>query len=226
MYEKYVKRLIDIVLSAAGIVVLSPLLVPVMIILKITGEHDVFYFQERIGYRNKTFRIWKFATMLKKTPDMAGGAYSGNQEQWLLPLGGFLRKTKINELPQIVNILTGDMSIIGPRPLIGKTFDPYPAHVRAGIYNVKPGLTGVGSIIFRDEERLLKETKLDPKVFYASHISPYKGEVELWYQNHLSAYTDFMLVFLTAWVILSPKSELIYRVFKDLPARPEFLNNE
>jgi len=137
-----------------------------------------------------------------------------------LPMGGFLRKTKINELPQIINILIGDMSIVGPRPLVDKTFDPYPEHVKAMIYNVKPGLTGIGSIIFRDEERLLSETKLDPKEFYAKHISPYKGELELWYQKHLSFYTDFMLIFLTAWVIVAPESELVYRVFKDLPERP------
>jgi len=161
--------------------------------------------------------------MRKSTPNLAGGAYSGDQEKWLLPLGGFLRKTKINELPQIVNILTGEMSIVGPRPLIGKTFDPYPAHVKARIYDVKPGLTGVGSIVFRDEERLLKETVTDPKVFYASHISPYKGELELWYQDHLSFYTDSMLIFLTAWVIFFPQSDMMYRLFKDLPGKPDYL---
>ena len=81
--------------------------------------------------------------------------------------------------------------------------------MKAKIYNVRPGLTGIGSIVFRDEERLLSETKLDPKDYYAAHIAPYKGELELWYQDHLTFYTDFMLIFLTAWVILFPKSELV-----------------
>jgi lipopolysaccharide/colanic/teichoic acid biosynthesis glycosyltransferase len=135
-----------------------------------------------------------------------------------------LRKTKINEIPQLVNILKGDMSIVGPRPLVKKNFDPYPEHVKAKIYNVRPGLTGIGSILFRDEEKLLSETKLDPKEYYARYISPYKGELELWYQSHLSFYTDFMLIFLTAWVIFFPKSDLIFKIFKNLPARPEHLD--
>ena len=138
-------------------------------------------------------------------------------------MGDFLRETKINELPQIINILKGDMSIIGPRPLVDKTFDPYPDHVKATIYNVKPGLAGIGSIVFRDEERLLSETSLPAPEFYAKHISPYKGELELWYQKHLSFYTDFMLIFLTVWVIIFPESDLVYSVFKDLPERPEEL---
>jgi lipopolysaccharide/colanic/teichoic acid biosynthesis glycosyltransferase len=115
------------------------------------------------------------------------------------------------------------MSIVGPRPLVDKTFDPYPDHVKANIYNVKPDLTGIGSIVFRDEERLLSETNISTTEFYAKHISPYKGELELWYQKHLSFYTDFMLIFLTAWAIVAPKSELVYSIFKDLPERPGML---
>ncbi|MCE1199800.1 MAG: sugar transferase, partial [Marinilabiliales bacterium] len=130
---------------------------------------------------------------------------------------------KINEIPQLINILKGDMSIVGPRPLVDKTFDPYPQHVKERIYDVKPGLTGIGSIVFRDEEQLLSNTKLPTHQFYAEHISPYKGELELWYQKHLSFYTDWMLIFLTAWVIVFPKSDLAYKVFKDLPHKPEVL---
>lgn len=223
MYTHFFKRFIDILLSFLAMVVLSPIMIPVVIGLLLTGEHYVFYFQKRIGYKNRTFNIWKFATMLKASPDLAGGLHTTKKDPRLMPMGSFLRKTKINELPQIINILIGDMSIVGPRPLVDKTFEPYPDHVKAMIYNVKPGLTGIGSIIFRDEERLLSETKLDTKEFYAKHISPYKGELELWYQKQLSFYTDFMLVFLTAWVIISPKSKLVYKIFKDLPERPEEL---
>lgn len=91
------------------------------------------------------------------------------------------------------------------------------------VIDAEPGLTGIGSIVFRDEEKLLSETSLPAPVFYAKHISPYKGELELWYQKHLSLYTDFMLIFLTAWVIIAPKRNLVYTVFKDLPVRPEIL---
>lgn len=211
-------------LSAVAIVVVLPFMVPIIIGLLLTGEHYVFYFQERIGFRNRTFMIWKFATMLKNSPTLPGGMHTTRNDPRVLPMGGFLRKTKINEIPQLVNILKGDMSIIGPRPLVRKTFDPYPEHVKERIYNVRPGITGIGSIVFRDEEKLLSETELDPKEYYAKYISPYKGALELWYQEHLSFRTDFMLVFLTAWVILFPRSELVHKIFRDLPSRPEFLD--
>lgn len=223
MYTHFFKRIIDFILSFIALVILSPILIPVVIGLLLTGEHYVFYFQKRIGFKNKTFNIWKFATMLKASPNLSGGLHTTRRDPRILPMGGFLRKTKINELPQIINILKGDMSIIGPRPLVDKTFEPYSDHVKANIYNVKPGLTGIGSIVFRDEERLLSETTMTTSEFYAQHISPYKGELELWYQKNLSFYTDVMLIFLTAWTIVAPESDLVYSVFQDLPVRPAIL---
>jgi len=223
MYNLYVKRFIDIVLSLIALIILSPLLIPVCLGLLLTGEHYIFYFQKRIGFRNKYFKIWKFATMLKASPTMGTGFHTTKNDPRILPMGGFLRHTKINELPQLINILIGDMSIIGPRPLVDKTFAPYPEHVKKEIYNVKPGLTGIGSVVFRDEEQLLSETTMPLAEYYKLYISPYKGELELWYQSHLSFYTDFMLVLLTAWAIVAPESELVHKVFKDLPERPEEL---
>lgn len=223
MYTYFFKRFFDILFSLIALTVLSPLLVPICIGLLLTGEHYIFYFQKRIGYKNKPFFIWKFATMLKNSPNIGTGIHTTRKDPRILPMGNFLRKTKINELPQIINILKGDMSIVGPRPLVDKTFEPYPDHVKAVIYNVKPGLTGIGSIVFRDEERLLSETKLSLQDFYKLHISPYKGELELWYQKKLSFYTDIMLVFLTAWAIVSPKSQLVYQIFTDLPEFPKEL---
>lgn len=219
---KFVKRTMDIVLSGFAIVVLSPLLIPVIIILKCTGEHDIFYGQDRIGYKNKHFKILKFATMLRNSPNMTGGLHTTHGDPRVLPFGRFLRKTKINELPQLFNIFLGDMSIVGPRPLVDKTFAPYSDEVKAKIYNVKPGLTGIGSVVFRDEETLLTElTKggmtLDEA--YAKHVSPYKGALEMWYQEHIGFWTDCWLIFLTAWVIVFPKSTLTEVVFDDLPAR-------
>jgi lipopolysaccharide/colanic/teichoic acid biosynthesis glycosyltransferase len=217
MYPAF-KRMMDITLSGFALLVLSPLLIPVCLGLLLTGEHYVFYFQERIGRHNKKFGIWKFATMLKNSPNMAGGLHTTRRDPRVLPLGHFLRITKINELPQLVNILVGDMSIVGPRPLVDKTFDPYPEHVKKTIYNIRPGLTGIGSIVFRDEERLLSESGMPPAEFYGKYIASAKGELELWYQKHLSLWTDVMLIFLTAWVIVFPQSGLLHKVFKDLPA--------
>ena len=216
MYARF-KRFLDCFLALVALLVLSPLLVPVCLILLLTGEHQVFYFQQRIGRHNRKFGIWKFATMLKDSPNLAGGLHTTRGDPRVLPLGHFLRKTKINELPQLVNIVAGDMAIVGPRPLVDKTFEPYPEHVKQAIYRVRPGLTGIGSIVFRDEERLLSESGMPTEQFYLQYIAPAKGELELWYQRHLSFWTDCMLIFLTAWVIVFPQSRLVYRVFKDLP---------
>lgn len=213
-----IKRSMDVALSACGLMVLAPLLVPIAILLLLTGEHKVFYFQERIGFKNSRFGIWKFATMLQNSPNMTGGLHTTRRDPRVLPLGRFLRMTKINELPQLINILLGDMSIVGPRPLVDKTFDPYPEHVKRVIYDVRPGLTGIGSIVFRDEEKLLSESGMPTQEFYAQKIAPAKGALELWYQKNLSLRTDLLLIFITAWVILFPTSRLLHRVFPDLPA--------
>ena len=223
MYRFFLKRIFDIFLSFFAIIVLSPLLIPVIIGLLLTGEHYIFYLQERIGYKNKKFKIYKFATMLKNSPNIGSGLHTTLKDSRILPMGGFLRKTKINELPQLFNILFGSMSIIGPRPLVDKTFYPYSDIVKKNIYNVKPGLSGIGSIVFRDEEVLLSNSKIPINDFYAKYISPYKGNLELWYQKKISFYTDFMIIFLTVWVVFFPKSNLVFKVFDDLPAKPDFL---
>ena len=223
MYKFFFKRLFSILLALIAIIVLSPLLIPVCIGLLFTGEHYVFYFQKRIGYKNKYFKIWKFATMLKASPTLGTGLYTTKNDPRILPMGNFLRHSKINELPQLINVLIGDMSIVGPRPLVDKTFDPYPESVRSVIYNVKPGLTGIGSIVFRNEAQLLSDTKMPLDEYYKKNIAPYKGELELWYQQHLSIHTDLLLIFLTAWAILYPENNLVYKVFKDLPERPKEL---
>jgi lipopolysaccharide/colanic/teichoic acid biosynthesis glycosyltransferase len=99
-------------------------------------------------------------------------------------------------------------------------FLKFPEHVQKVMYNSKPGLTGIGSIIFRDEQKWISNAEGDKHEFYKQHIAPYKGELEIWYQKHLSFYTDFMLIFLTALAIISPKSNMVFNIFKDLPEKP------
>lgn len=216
---KVVKRVMDVVLSGLAIVVLSPLLLPIMIILKCTGEHYVFYGQTRIGLNNKKFKIWKFATMLLNSPNMTGGLHTTHGDPRVLPFGRFLRKTKINEIPQIFNIFLGDMSIVGPRPLVDKTFAPYSDEVKAKIYTVRPGLTGLGSVVFRDEEAIITESKLPPEECYAKVIAPYKGALEMYYLEHMGLWTDIKLIFLTAWAVVFPKTQLVEKWFRGLPER-------
>ncbi len=218
-----VKRFFDLVFALLALLLLSPLLLPIMLALRLTGEGAVFYKQKRVGGQNRMFGIWKFATMLKNSPNMGTGSLTLRNDPRVTPLGKYLRKTKINELPQLINVLSGDMSFVGPRPQMQVDFDIYPDAVRAVIYNVRPGITGIGSIIFRDEERLLSRPGIDPKAFYADHIAPYKGALELWYLQNQSFATDLKLLLLTAWVVVFPSSELVYRVFADLPPKPEVL---
>tara|TARA_A100001015_G_C14560481_1_gene545122 strand:- start:197 stop:574 length:378 start_codon:yes stop_codon:yes gene_type:complete len=123
-------------------------------------------------------------------------------------------------LPQIINIIKGDISLVGPRPLVTKTFEAYSQDVKQKIYNVKPGLTGIGSIVFRDEEKIILYVKdEDPHIFYKRVIAPYKGKLEMWYQSNRSFLIDLKLIFITAWVILFPKSKIYEKWFKDLPVR-------
>ena len=217
---KVLKRLIDILVGLTTLTLLLPMFVPIMIILRFTAEGEVFYFQERIGLNNSKFQIWKFATMLKNSMNMGTGSITLQNDFRVTKVGKILRKTKINELPQIINILKGDISLVGPRPLVTKTFSAYSNEVQAIIYKVKPGLTGIGSIIFRDEESLISNvTDQDPHHFYKKVIAPYKGELELWYQKNQSTLLDLKLIFLTAWVIIFPKSQLYERWLTDLPKR-------
>ena len=195
MYKTF-KRLCDIIVSGIALIILAPLLIPIMIGLKLTGEGYIWYKQERVGYLNKHFLIWKFATMLLQSSKMAGGIITTKKDPRITPMGGFLRKSKINELPQLINIFKGDMSVVGPRPVMQISFDAYPEEVQKVIYNVKPGLTGIGSIIFRDEEELITQVKNkggDTWDFYKNQIYPFKGEVEKWYQAHESFITDLKI---------------------------------
>ena len=145
-------RIIDILLSTLALLILVPLVIPIVIVLLLTGEHKVFYSQTRVGYKNQNFKIFKFATMLSNSGNMGSGSLTLKNDPRVLPFGSFLRKTKINELPQILNIIIGDLSIVGPRPQMQVDFKKYSDEVQRKIYNVRPGLTGIGSIVFRDEE--------------------------------------------------------------------------
>ena len=219
---KLTKRLFDILSSSIALIILSPLLLPIIILLRLTSEGEVFYFQERIGMHNKPFKIFKFATMLKNSSKMKGGYITVKNDPRLTLMGGFLRKSKINELPQLLNIFLGHMSVVGPRPVMHVSFESYPEKIQKVIYNVKPGLTGIGSIIFRDEEDIITKVKSDggdTLDFYKNIIYPFKGELEIWYQKNKSFLLDLKLIFITAWVILFSKSKIYDKVFTDLPKR-------
>jgi lipopolysaccharide/colanic/teichoic acid biosynthesis glycosyltransferase len=216
------QRILDVIFAGLGMLFLSPLLLPIAFILKATGEGEVFYIQTRIGKNGSLFGLLKFATMLKDSPNIGSGEITIHNDPRVLPLGKFLRKSKINELPQLWNILIGDMSVVGPRPMVPNTYANYPAEAQEILNTVRPGLTGVGSIIFRDEERLL-DGRDDPIGFYNENITPYKSDLEIWFVQNNSLWLYIKAIFVTAWVVIFPTSKIADRAFIGIPELPESL---
>ena len=217
-------RFFDVLLSGLAILLLLPFMLPIILLLKLTGEHDIFYRQVRIGRGGKPFKVLKFATMLRNSPNLQGGLITLKDDPRMLPLGGFLRKTKINELPQLVNIFLGDMSLIGYRPFAEAHYKLYSDQVRKVIGTIRPGLSGIGSIIFKNEEEILHGVT-DRDLVHDKIITPYKGKLETWYVEHRSLTAYFLLIFLTVWAFLRPGNTTVWRIFKDLPPVPEELKD-
>lgn len=216
------QRILDIFFSGMALLLLSPLLLPITLLLRLTGEGEIFFLQERVGKDGKPFKLYKFATMLKNSPNIGTGTVTVKNDHRVLPMGRFLRKTKINELPQLLNILLGSMSIVGPRPQARKNFDAFPKSIQQLIVKVKPGLSGVGPIVFRGEEDILANHE-DSVNFYDNVIAPYKGQVEAWYVGNQYLHTYFAVIFVTIWVVMFPSSSAVWRVFKGLPVPPDEL---
>ncbi len=220
------KRFFDVVFSMTGLILLSPLLLLIIILLRWKGDGEIFYFQERVGHRNRNFRIWKFSSMLKNSINMGNKTVTLRNDPRITPIGKYLRITKINELPQIINVVLGDMSLVGARPLIPNSFKKYSQAVQDKIYITRPGVTGIGSLVFRDEEKLVTAVRnmgFEPLDYYAKYIYPYKGALEMWYQENISFSTDLKILLLTFWQILFPKSELTFKIMRGMPKRPDEL---
>ena len=212
-------RFLDILFSGLALIVLSPLLLPLVLILRVTGEGEILFIQERVGLGGKYFGLYKFATMLKDSPNMGSGTVTLKDDPRVLPIGRFLRSTKINELPQLLNVLLGDMSIVGPRPQTKRCFDAFPETSQAAIVKVRPGISGLGSIAFRGEEDML-DANQNPDQFYDAVIMPYKGLLEEWYVAHESTNNYTKVIVATAVVVLMPDSQILWRLFAQLPQPP------
>ena len=216
------QRFFDIIFSGISLVLLSPVLVPLMLVLKITGEGEIFFLQNRVGIEGKLFALYKFATMLKNSPNMGTGTVTLYEDPRVLPLGKFLRRWKINELPQLINIFKGDMSIIGPRPQTQRCFDAFSDLSQKEIIKVKPGLSGLGSIVFRNEEKMMHANN-DPDKFYDDVVMPYKGRLEEWYVANCDLRSYFILIWFTIWAVMFAESNIIWKILKDLPLPPKEL---
>lgn len=209
-------RFLDLILSMTALFILSPLFVIVIVILAFTGEGEVFFYQNRIGKNGKEFRIIKFATMLKASPNMGTGSITAKHDPRILPVGKYLRKTKINELPQLINILRGDMSIVGPRPHVWRDLQGIKQYDLELILTLTPGLSGVGSLIFRDEEKILQMFE-DPRPIYDNLIAPYKAKLEIWYLENRNFWLYCKIIIVTIYRLFLNDQKLLSRLFIDLP---------
>jgi lipopolysaccharide/colanic/teichoic acid biosynthesis glycosyltransferase len=193
-----------------------PIFIPIMILLKFSGEGEIFYLQKRTGFAGKEFNLLKFATMLKDSPNLGSGDITLENDPRVLPVGRFLRITKINELPQLLNVFMGDMSLIGPRPLTKKMFLMYKPATQKIIVTVRPGLSGVGSIVFRNEQAYIKNIN-QPEKFYLEKIANYKGSLEEWFVANRSVALYLYLIIMTIYVIFTNKNNLLWRVYPTIP---------
>lgn len=217
------KRFIDVMLASWALLVLSPLLLGLMVVLRFTGEGEVFYRQTRVGQGGRRFDLLKFATMLKNSPQLGTGLLTTRDDPRVLPVGRFLRRTKLNELPQLLNIWLGDMSVIGPRPQTPEHVAMFPDDLGPVVLAVRPGLSGIGSIVFRDEELLLSRSPKGPARCFAEDITPYKTALEAWYVENRSTWLDLQLVCLTLLAVANPSARRHWRVLPKLPKPPHTL---
>lgn len=215
-FQLLIKYSLDKIIAALGLLITSPVFVIVAIVLKLKGE-EVFFKQRRVGEHGKDIWVFKFTTMPKGSEKL--GLITTINDNRPFAIGKFLRKTKINELPQLINVLNGSMSLVGPRPLVreqieeGLTGDEIKEY-----YRMRPGITGAGSLYFHHEDRLLAGIA-DPHRYYREVILPRKKIIEAKYARHWNLWLDLKLLWLTLVVVLldwigKEKSVVQFELFK------------
>jgi lipopolysaccharide/colanic/teichoic acid biosynthesis glycosyltransferase len=200
-YEEAFKRLFDMVVSLLGLTLVAPLILLVALLIRLDSPGPVFYRGRRMGRGGTEFAILKFRTMYERPESYEGPAVTANGDNRITPLGRWLRDTKINELPQLWNVLVGEMSLVGPRPEDPAIAAHWPTHVRREILSVRPGITSPASVAYHDEERRLNST--DVMDDYLQHIQPDKMRLDRLYVRHHNFLTDLDAIFWTL-VILVP----------------------
>ncbi len=200
------KRLLDVLLSGFAMCILPPMYFIVSVLLRLAGEGNVLFRQRRIGKGGAEFTLLKFTTMASGSAT-AGDITYGDDPR-VLPVGRWLGALKIDELPQLWNTFVGEMSLVGPRPLTPRAFHCYSPRVQEIVKSMRPGVTGVGSLVFRNEDRILAQAPGDPKEYYDRIIIPLKGQLETWYFAHRSLYVDLLILACTLVAVPWPRSRL------------------
>lgn len=204
LYQKYFKRAFDFTISTLALICFSPVLATVAIMIKRDDGGSVFYRGERAGRNCKTFKIFKFRTMVVNA-DKVGGPSTSEDDPRITKLGARLRKYKIDELPQFINVFEGEMSIVGPRPEIPSEIETYNEKEK-GVLAVRPGITDWSSIKFRNEGEILRGSA-DPHQAYREKIKPEKIRLGLEYVNNVSFRTDILIIIKTIRAILSSSED-------------------
>jgi len=216
------KRVFDFCFALSVIIIFIPIGILIASLLRITAENEVFFYQRRVGVNGKMFNLIKFATMLKNSPNLGAKDVTITDDPRVLPFGVILRKTKLNEFPQFMNVLLGDMSLVGPRPLVLNQFKMFTPDYQKLIKDIRPGITGIGSIVFRDEEKLLIKTNEKSIKIHEQDIIPFKEQLETWYVQNKSLVTDMLIIFYTVFILFAPNSALHNYIFKNLPRHETF----
>jgi len=194
------------------LLIISPILLVIVILLRFTGEGEILYLQLRSGINGEVFKIYKFATMLKNSPNMKNADVTIKGDERVLFIGYYLRKLKINEILQLINVFKGEMVFVGPRPLTPKQIEKVPDSLKNKINYLKPGITGVSSLIFRNEEELLSN---DSPLEMHKKLTLIKYNLESWYGLNKNILLDFLIVILTVISIVFPSLKL-YKIFKKI----------
>ncbi len=193
-FNKVVKRIFDFICSTLGLIVLSPILIAIAIKIKFGSDGPVFFKQIRVGEKNKEFEILKFRTMVVDAEKLGRQITVGNDSR-ITRIGGFLRKYKLDELPQLINVFKGDMSLVGPRPEVPRYVKLYNEQQRK-VLEVKPGITDLASIRYRDENDLLGEAE-NPDDLYINTIMPDKLALNLEYIKKNNVFLDIYIILKT-----------------------------
>ncbi|GLH68475.1 sugar transferase [Geothrix rubra] len=188
------KRTFDLFWSALGLVVLSPVLLLVALLVKLEDGGPVFFRQVRVGRGGRPFRIWKFRTMVVDA-ERRGGAITVGQDIRITRIGRYLRSTKLDEFPQLLNVLSGEMSLVGPRPEVPRYVDHY-TEAQRGILGLRPGITDLASIKYRNESELLGQAE-DPEATYIQEVLPDKIRINLAYASRAGVWSDFLVILAT-----------------------------
>ena len=196
----WLKRLFDVAASAAGLLLLAPLLLAIAVWIRLDSPGPVFFRQERVGLRGQPFRIFKFRSM---RPDNAGPQITVGADDRITRSGRFIRAYKLDELPQLLNVLLGDMSIVGPRPEVPRYVALYPATVRDEVLSVRPGMTDWASVQYRSESALLAQSP-DPERTYVETVLPAKLALCQQYVRERSLLLDLKIIAMTLGILLKP----------------------